>query len=244
LKDAAVGYVDSTERPIALMLGQEGPPNRPILAFQFGTERPRQGSMLFAIEGCVGAGKSTVARGLAEYRRSRLLLEDFESNPFLRSFYKDPFNNALETEFAFLLLHFHQLKKHASSAQSSELIADFHLGKDLLYAELNLKDARAKRAFSDLYAVCMENTPPLALLIFLSVSTDLLIQRVRARKRDFELEIDPRYYGSVNNAYEEYFKQYAGKKLRIRMDEWDFLKDPTLYKQLAEMIDRELAKHE
>ena len=66
--------------------------------------------MLIVVEGCVGAGKSTVAKGLAAFRRSALLLEDFESNPFLRAFYDDPIGNATETEFAFLLLHFHQLK--------------------------------------------------------------------------------------------------------------------------------------
>jgi deoxyadenosine/deoxycytidine kinase len=90
--------------------------------------------MLIVVEGCVGAGKSTVAKGLAAFRRSALLLEDFESNPFLRAFYDDPIGNATETEFAFLLLHFHQLKSKAVIASNSEVVADFHLGKDLLYA--------------------------------------------------------------------------------------------------------------
>src|ERR1035437_4700187 len=102
--------------------------------------------MLIAIEGCVGAGKSTVVKGLAAFRSSKLLLEDFESNPFLRAFYEDPVGNAVETEFAFLFLHFHQLKGQVEAASRSEVIADFHLGKDLLYADLNLKDMRAKRA--------------------------------------------------------------------------------------------------
>src|SRR5438552_6480349 len=184
--------------------------------------------MLIAIEGCVGVGKSTVAKGLASCRGSKLLLEDFESNPFLRAFYEDPIHNATETEFAFLLLHFHQLKSEIDAASSSEVIADFHLGKDLLYADLNLEDARAKRLFRKLYDLCLEKTPRPALIILLSATTDLLVERIRARKRPFELEIDSGYYGSVNTAYEEYFVQYSGKKLRIPMDEWDFVKDPAL----------------
>jgi deoxyadenosine/deoxycytidine kinase len=52
--------------------------------------------MLIAIEGCVGVGKSTVARGLAAFRSSALLLENFESNPFLKAFYKDPVGTATE----------------------------------------------------------------------------------------------------------------------------------------------------
>jgi len=196
--------------------------------------------MLIAIEGCLGAGKSTVARGLAAYRSSKLLLEDFEINPFLRAFYENPVANATETEFAFLLLHFHQLKNQIDSASRSEVIADFHLGKDLLYADLNLKDMRAKRLFSELYKLCLEETPRPALIIFLSATTDLLVERIRARKRDFELRIDHGYYNLVNAAYEEFFKQYSGKKLRVPMDEWDFVKDPTLYKRLASLVDGEL----
>lgn len=196
--------------------------------------------MLIVVEGCVGAGKSTVAKGLAAFRESILLLEDFERNPFLRAFYDDPIGNATETEFAFLLLHFHQLKSQAGAVSNSEVVADFHLGKDLLYADLNLKDTRLKRLFTGLYDVCIEKTPRPTLMIFLSATTDLLVQRIQARKRDFELEIDPAYYGLVNAAYEEYFTRYPGKKLRIPMDEWDFVKNPELYKQLWALVDGEL----
>jgi deoxyadenosine/deoxycytidine kinase len=196
--------------------------------------------MLIVIEGCVGAGKSTVAEGLAACRGSELLLEDFEANPFLRAFYRDRIENATETEFAFLLLHFHQLKSHADAASRSEVIADFHLGKDLLYADLNLKDVRAKRLFYELYELCLEKTPRPGLMIFLSTTTDLVLERIRRRKRDFELQIDLKYYAAVNAAYEELFKRYPGQKLRIPMDEWDFIKDPALYKRLASFVDGEL----
>jgi deoxyguanosine kinase len=196
--------------------------------------------MLIVIEGCLGAGKSTVAKGLAACRNSTLLLENFEANPFLRAFYENPADNATETEFAFLLLHFHQLKNQADTARTSEVIADFHLGKDLLYADLNLKDKRAKQLFGNLYELLLEKTPRPALLIFLSATTELLLERIRTRKRDFELEIDPGYYAAVNAAYETFFEQYRGKKLRVAMDKWDFIRDESLYKRLASQVDREL----
>jgi deoxyguanosine kinase len=196
--------------------------------------------MLIVIEGCVGAGKSTVAKGLAAWRGSGLLLEEFEINPFLRAFYEDPVGNAIETEFTFLLLHFHQLKSQVGAASGAEVVADFHLGKDLLYADLNLKDNHLKRLFTELYDVCIEKTPRPALMIFLSATTNLLVERIRTRRRDFELEIDPAYYGLVNAAYEEYFTRYPGKKLRIPMDEWDFVKNPQLYERLASLVNGEL----
>jgi deoxyadenosine/deoxycytidine kinase len=196
--------------------------------------------MLIAIEGCLGAGKSTVATGLAECRNSRLVLEAFEANPFLRAFYENPVEHAIETEFAFLLLHFHQLKDRTLADAGLEVIADFHLGKDLIYADLNLKDLLARRLFGQLYELCSERTPAPSLLIFLSAATDMLVQRTRARNRDFELGIDPEYYEAVNSAYENFFERYAGKKLRVSMEHWDFVKEPALYEKLSSLIDGEL----
>jgi deoxyguanosine kinase len=196
--------------------------------------------MFIAIEGCFGVGKTTVANGLALRRNSKVLLEDFESNPFLRSFYENPVENAFETEFAFLLQHFHQLKGEIHIVEKSEVIADFHLGKDILYADLNLGDSRAKHLFGELYQLCMGKVPRPGLLIFLSATTELLVERIRSRKRDFESQVDFKYCDAVNTAYEELFRQHPGKKLRVEMDEWDFVKDETLYERLATLVDREL----
>lgn len=196
--------------------------------------------MLIAIEGCLGAGKTTVAKGLAAHRESHVLLEDFESNPFLTAFYEDPVENATETEFAFLLLHFHQLKKHSSAVSGPEVIADFHLGKDILYADLNLKEATTRRVFGDLYELCVSKTPEPAVIVYLSASTELLVERIRKRNRHFEVDFDPAYYADVNAAYENYFRRYSGRLLRISMDQWDFVTDQSLYRRLSQMLDKEL----
>src|SRR5688500_82930 len=96
--------------------------------------------MLIALEGCVGSGKTTVATGLAHRRGSELLLEDYEAHPFLRAFYADPVGAAIETEFTFLLLHYHQLRTRTQTVKEHEVVSDFHLGKDVLYADLNIDD--------------------------------------------------------------------------------------------------------
>ena len=196
--------------------------------------------MMISVDGCVGVGKTTVARGLASYRGSRLLLEEFELNPFLSKFYENPAETAIETEFSFLLLHFHQLKGIAIAASSSEVITDFHLGKDLLYADLNLKDETVHHLFGELYEFCLEGVPKPEVLIFLSAPTALVIERIQARKRDFELAIDHHYYVGVNDAYEEAFCRYPGKKIRVQMDQWDFVRDKGLYGTLSNLIDTEL----
>jgi deoxyguanosine kinase len=196
--------------------------------------------MLIAIEGCLGAGKTTVASGLAAYRNSELLLEEFEKNPFLSAFYQDPVENVTETEFAFLMLHFHQLKKHSKEFPDSESIADFHLGKDLVYADLNLKEHRSKQLFFDLYEFCLEKILPPRAIVFLSAPTELLEERIHKRNRPFEINFNRGYYASLNAAYEDYFRRYSGTVLRIPMNEWDFVADHTLYERLSQMLDREL----
>ena len=66
------------------------------------------------------------------------------------------------------------------------------------------------------------------------------MDRILARKRDFELDVDSGYYAVVNEAYERFFQRYHGRKLRVPMDEWDFVKEPGLYARLAELVDRVL----
>jgi len=195
--------------------------------------------MLIAIEGCIGAGKSTVAKGLAEYRKSNLLLERFEEHPFLKLFYENPSETATETEIAFLLLHYSQLRTLDSSSQR-ETVTDFHLGKDLLYADLNLTDSRAKTAFLHLYEVFSEKVPPPTMLVYLSARTDLILDRIHRRNRKFEAVVDPAYYARINNAYDRLFLRYSGKKLSIPMEEWDFITRPTLYQELSALIDSQL----
>lgn len=196
--------------------------------------------MLIVVEGCVGAGKSTVAKGLAVYRGSKTLLEKFEENPFLSAFYEDPVANATETEFAFLLLHFHQLRQHAAEIDKGEVVADFHLGKDLLYADSNLRDSKTSRIFRELHDDLAAQVAAPALMICLSASIDLLLERIRRRSRTFELKIDPGYYARINDAYEDFFRTYRGRKLKLSMDEWDFVERPSLSEKLSSLVDAEL----
>src|SRR5437660_12105856 len=98
--------------------------------------RAKENITIIAFEGSVGAGKTTLAEGVAAVRATRLLLEDFSAVPFLEEFHRDPIGAALETEFAFLLQHYHQLR--LAARQSGDLITDFEFAKNLLYAEVNM----------------------------------------------------------------------------------------------------------
>jgi deoxyguanosine kinase len=125
------------------------------------------------------------------------------------------------------------LKNVEISASGSEVVSDFHLWKDLIYADLNLADPRIVRLFRDLYSILGEQTPLPSLLVFLSASTDLIVERIERRRRDFELRIDPGYFAKVNCAYEGAFAQYSGRKLSVPMDRWDFVSNPNLFEELS-----------
>lgn len=197
--------------------------------------------MLIAVEGCIGVGKTTVARGLGKLRQSIILLEDFESNPFLESFYEDPVPNAIETEFAFLLLHFNQLRQFSDPAFApKEVIADFHIWKDLIYADLNLSGPGIVQAFNELYGALVERVPSPTLMLCLSATTEFILDRIAARNRHLEVRIDPEYVARVNDAYGKAFNTYRGRKLCLPMDRWDFVKVPALFAELNEMISHEI----
>jgi deoxyguanosine kinase len=196
--------------------------------------------MFIALEGCVGAGKSTVATGLAAHRDSTLLLEQFEQNPFLSAFYEDPVKYATETEFMFLLLHYHQLKRQIPDQNGRELISDFHLGKDILYAKLNFENSATISQFEKLFDLLNEQVPQPDLLIGLSAPTELIIDRIRQRDRRFELKVEPSYYDRINSVYRGFFDSFSGRKLILSMTEWDFVENPDLYDDLSGMIDAEL----
>ena len=193
---------------------------------------------IIAVEGCVGAGKTTLAQGLAAVRATQLLLEDFSAVPVLEEFHRDPVGCALETEFAFLLQHYHQLR--LASRRGGEVIADFTFAKDQLFAELNMTEDRERSIFLDLFRLLQTRLPTVALTIFISASDELILHRIRQRGRSFELATDPSYYQRLNAGYESFFAGYPGATLRVRADDADFLANPTLFRELSSQIDGRL----
>lgn len=193
---------------------------------------------LIAIEGCVGAGKTTIARGLAEFRRSKLLLEDFSAVPFLEEFYRDPVGCAVETEFSFLLQHYHQLR--LATRKAGEIITDFTFAKDLVFADLNIINEAERTAFADLHHLLRRRLPDVVLTVFISASDELILSRIKNRGRPFELEAEPAYYQRLNNAYEDFVSKYSGTLIRLSADHMDFCRQPELFQWLSAEVDKQL----
>ncbi len=188
-----------------------------------------------AVDGCIGVGKTTLATMLADFRKAALVLEDFEKNPFLSAFYRDPVGNVFETEMQFLLVHYHQLKGLTNSAQES--ITDFTFAKDLIFGDLNFQVASEKKVFIQLYEFLRARLPAPDLIIYLKGSDDLIIDRIRKRNRSIEQVIDVEYFKRLNRAYHEAFLRGAKNIHIIDADHFDCINDPTALAQVSSVID-------
>jgi deoxyguanosine kinase len=189
-----------------------------------------------AIEGCVGVGKTTLAEKLAKFRQARLLLEDFEKNPFLEEFYADPTGNVLENSLQFLLLHCHQIKQ-IRKIDCSEAITDFTFFKDSIFAEINLVDSSEKDIFKKVCRCLHAKYPAPDLVIYIRGSNSLIFDRIRQRNRPMELKAESSYFAKINEAYERFFSAFTGPLHIINADLHDFIKNPECVAKLSKTVD-------
>ncbi len=153
--------------------------------------------MIVAIEGCIGSGKSTTARMLADHLSCGVLLEQTADHPFLAEFYSEPSQNALETELGFVLLHYHRLK----SAQAEQrLVTDFSPGKDLVFGKMNLQGTDFE-LFNHVYRALTDRLNKPRVAIYLDLPLELLMERIRKRGRPYEQGIPKSYLEGLRESY-------------------------------------------
>lgn len=167
------------------------------------------------VEGPIGAGKTTLARRLAEHFGKELLLEDPDSNPFLGKFYEDPRRHALATQLYFL---FQRVQQVAGLKQidlfNRGTVADFILDKDPLFASLTLSDDEM-HLYQQIYAHLMPQAPVPDLVIYLQASPDKLIERVRKRGVPYERAMSGDYLVRLAEAYSRFFYRFSAAPLLI-----------------------------
>lgn len=167
------------------------------------------------VEGPIGAGKTSLARRLAEHFGKDLLLEQPDANPFLPRFYEDPKRHALATQLFFL---FQRIQQVADLKQiglfERGTVADFLLDKDPLFARLTLSDDEL-HLYQQIYNHLMPQAQVPDLVIYLQASPETLIERVRKRGVDYERGISEPYLLRLADEYRRYFYQFDAAPLLI-----------------------------
>lgn len=162
--------------------------------------------MYFAIEGVIGVGKTTLARLLQSQFEAELVLEVFEENPFLSSFYSDRARYAFQTQIFFLLSRYHQQRRNISDrlGQAKALISDYTFEKDSLFARINLAGDELDMYYRVQEALAEKITPP-DLVVYLRASTDTLMNRIAFRDRPYERQMERDYIDLLNRTYDDFY---------------------------------------
>ena len=202
------------------------------------------GTLYVAVEGPIGVGKTTLVERLSERLRARVVREVVEENPFLPAFYLDRERYAFQTQLFFLMSRFKQQSELLQADLfAPSILADYHLLKDRIFAQLTLADhelALYERVYRSLESQILKPD----VLIYLTAPLPTLLERIRRRGRPFEADFDPDYLSALTRAYQLYFARYdATPVLRLDNTHCNYADDPAvvddIYREVLRLAGRE-----
>jgi deoxyguanosine kinase len=190
-----------------------------------------------AIEGGIGVGKTTLAKGLGKKLHAALLLEAPEENPFLEAFYQDPERHGLSVQLSFL---FTRLKQWQQLIQrdlfQSMMISDYLFAKDRLFAMTNLTDEEFA-LYEQVAQVVAINLPRPDMVVYLQSTPEVALQRIRQRNISSEKGISLEYLKKVTETFDNFFFHYqATPLLVVQTDRINFTERPEAIDMLIERI--------
>jgi deoxyadenosine/deoxycytidine kinase len=194
-----------------------------------------------AIEGNIGAGKSTLAKMFGEKLNASLILEEFEDNSFLPKFYKDPRRFAFPLEMSFLAARFNQLKNKLIQPAlfNSCVISDYIFAKCLLFSKVNLEYDEFN-LYLKLFEIMNLQLPQPDLLIYLHNNVERLQYNIKLRGRKYEQEISNDYLLNLQHAYFDYMYNLQNQPiLVVNCTYADFVANPNHFSQIFNCIYKE-----
>jgi len=192
-----------------------------------------------AIEGVIGAGKTTLCSRLAERDGGHVVLEVVEENPFLQQFYRDRRQYAFQTQLFFLLSrHGQQLDLKQRDMFQEVVYTDYIFQKDRIFANINLSEHEL--TLYDRIARILEREVPVPdLVVYLQTPTSVLLDRIRMRGRPFERSLDEGYLQELNDAYNYFFFHYdVAPLLIVNTAQLDFVAREDDFDDLVRQIER------
>ncbi len=191
-----------------------------------------------AIEGNIGAGKTTLANKLAEDFNAKTVLERFADNPFLPKFYEDQSRYAFPLEMSFLADRYQQISDDLAQFDLFKdfIVADYHIFKSLIFAKVTLAEDEY-RLYKTMFDIIYKEMPKPDLYIYLYQNTERLLSNIKTRGRSYEQEIPAEYLEKINNGYLDYIKSQQNLNvLIIDVTNRDFLNNQDDYVFVLEEI--------
>ena len=196
-----------------------------------------------AIEGTIGAGKTTLATRIANDFNGKLVLEEFEGdkNPFLPKFYKEPEKYSFQLEMTFLALRYQQLKDKLGMLDLFQdfIISDYYVAKSLIFSRNNLQEDEYQ-LFSRFFNIIFSDMPKPELLVYLYSDIERLQANIHKRGRSYEQEISDDYLADIQQGYMNFLNQQQGNMRILMLDttRLDFVANERDYQRIIEVIDR------
>jgi deoxyguanosine kinase len=193
------------------------------------------------IEGNIGSGKTSLSKMISERFNAKLVLEEFDENPFLPKFYEKPDKYAFPLELSFLAERYHQLKNAASGPGlfHSMTVSDYFIGKSLIFAKNNLDEDELK-LFNNIFEIMFSSLPKPDLIVYLHVGIERLHQNIKKRGRSYENSIKSDYLEGINAGYVDFFKKLTDTKVLILdLEQINFVEKKEHFDRIIDVIDRE-----
>lgn len=193
-----------------------------------------------AIEGVIGAGKTSLAKRIGERLNAKPIFEQFDNNPFLEKFYADRKRFAFQTQMFFLINRFKQQQElHQEDLFAEHIVCDYIFEKDRIFAYMNLSKDELN-LYESIYPLLARALRKPDLVIFLQSSTDRLMFNIKKRSRKVERAITRSYLEELSEAYNHYFFRYSSTPLLIvNSSDIDFVNSDKDFDELFKQIFRE-----
>lgn len=192
--------------------------------------------MIICIEGCIGVGKTTLAKKLAAQLGGHSVLEEFENNPFLKDFYAAPDTFAFHVQSTFLCLQSKQFLKAAALQKETNVFADFHPIKSRVFSDIVIKDAAEYAIIQKIYHQLFAAVEEKILIVYLKAQTAVILDRIKQRNDPFTNAISATYIQSVIDTYELYFRNYKFPLVTIDTNALDFENNEADWQQVKHQI--------
>ncbi|WP_421807951.1 2-amino-4-hydroxy-6-hydroxymethyldihydropteridine diphosphokinase [Flagellimonas sp.] len=194
---------------------------------------------LIAIEGNIGAGKTTLSKMISDDFNAKLVLERFADNPFLPKFYEDQARYAFPLEMSFLADRYQQFMDDTSQFDlfKNFMVSDYDIFKSLIFAKVTLQKEEFnlyRKVFSFMYK---EVKKP-EIYLYLYQNTERLLANIKKRGRDYEQNIAPEYLEKINRGYLDFIKSNPTQNsIILDVGELDFVSHPEDYEFIIQKLE-------